>query len=410
MRTRCGLALGGCTPGGAGHTRLRESRYTAYCSSVKGMRGLSARFVASIDNLQLQLRDEPDSFFDRQLIIVNCQLSIVNADPGSEYWIAALDSLKLSKIAQARALSMDSPTPTDPPKPETGLPPVQPPSGRFIAQLFVIPGLIILVLVLIILAANFLVAREQDPSHFLARLDSDNADIRWRAANDLAQVLKRGEPATQRWKADPSFALDLTERLDRAFQALVEDEKLLGGQIAKSTDKDKHLQWRKLRTQRDHVSFLAAALGEFHIAAGAPVLCDLLKYDSSPDVKNNTQQRRMTLWALMNLGENVKGYAKIDPEQQQAIVAKLKEEASATTPRAAWARTALYYIDKSLATSDVVKIDERLIASAKADDQFLRKLVAMSFNFWDGPKVEETLLELSEDKGRGTMLRLEEND
>ncbi len=292
---------------------------------------------------------------------------------------------------------------------------MQPPSGRFIAQLFVIPGLIILVLVLVILAANFLVNRDQDPAHFLQRLDSENADIRWRAANDLAQVLKRGEPATLRWKADPGFALDLAERLDRAFQVLVEDEKLLGARIAKSTDKDRHLQWRKLRSQRDHVSFLAAALGEFHIAAGAPVLCELLKHDNSPDLNGNTQQRRMTLWALMNLGENLKGYAKIPSEQQSAVVVTLKDAATGKTSRAGWARTALHYIDKSNVSSRdmpfVVKVDEHLIATAKADDQFLRKLTAMSFNFWgELGAVEGALVDLSNDKGRGTLVRVEEND
>lgn len=308
---------------------------------------------------------------------------------------------------------MDSAAKPDQTPPPAGLPPVQPPSGRFIAQLFVIPGLIILVLVLVILAANFLVARDQDPSQFLQRLDSDNADIRWRAANDLAQVLKRGEPAVLRWKADPGFALDLAERLDLAFRTLQDEEKTIAAQIAKITDKDekeKQLMWRKLGTQRDHISFLAAALGEFHIAVGAPVLCDMLKYDTSPDVKSNTQRRRMTLWALMNLGENLKGYTKVPTEQQQGVVAKLKEEAAGKMPRAAWARTALYYIDKSNAAADVVKVDERLIATVKADDQFLRKLVAMSFSFWDGPKVEETLLELSKDNGRGALPRLEEND
>ena len=305
---------------------------------------------------------------------------------------------------------MDPSATPDSPKPTAGLPPVQPPSGRFIAQLFVIPGLIILVLVLVMLAANFLVSREQDPSHFLTRLDSENADIRWRAANDLAQVLKRGEPAALRWKADPVFALDLAERLEKSFKALVEQEKVIAAQIAKSTDKNKHLQWRTLRTQRDHVSFLAAALGEFHFAAGAPVLCDMLRHDHSPDLKGNTLQRRMTLWALMNLGQNLKGYAAISTEKQQEIIAKLKEEAASAPPRARGANTALHYIDKSYAGDDIVKVHERLIETAKAEDQFLRKLVAMSFNFWDGPGVERTLLDLSNDNGHGTLLRVEEND
>src|SRR5260221_14780168 len=102
---------------------------------------------------------------------------------------------------------MDSAASNEVPKSDPGLPPVQPPSGRFIAQLFVVPGLIILVLVVLFLLSNYFVNREHDPTQFLQKLDSDNADIRWRGASDLAQILKRPEPATLRWKADAKFAL-----------------------------------------------------------------------------------------------------------------------------------------------------------------------------------------------------------
>src|SRR5207248_10997179 len=131
----------------------------------------------------------------------------------------------------------------------SGLPPVQPPSGRFIAQLFVIPGLIILVVVLLIVGSNMLVKRDREPDHFLVQLDSDNADIRWRGASDLAQILKRPEPATLRWKADAKFALDLAERLDLAFQRLLDREKA----IAVGPEKDNPLAWRALNRDRDHL-------------------------------------------------------------------------------------------------------------------------------------------------------------
>src|SRR5262249_51356469 len=78
-----------------------------------------------------------------------------------------------------------------------GLPPVQPPSGRFIAQLFVVPGLIILVVVLVVMGLSYW-NRARDPAYYLVQLDSDNSDVRWRGASDLAQILKRTEPATIR--------------------------------------------------------------------------------------------------------------------------------------------------------------------------------------------------------------------
>src|ERR1043166_3551929 len=122
---------------------------------------------------------------------------------------------------------MDAVPANDAAKPEPGLPPVNPPAGRFIAQLFVIPGLIILVVVLLFIGSTMLVKRDREPDHFLSQLDSDNADIRWRGASDLAQILERPEPATLRWKADAKFALDLTERLDLAYKRLLEREQAI---------------------------------------------------------------------------------------------------------------------------------------------------------------------------------------
>src|SRR5262245_3611089 len=52
-----------------------------------------------------------------------------------------------------------------------GLPPVAPPSGRFIVQLFLIPGLIISVVVFIVLGSQYLVRTGQDPEKLLEGLD-----------------------------------------------------------------------------------------------------------------------------------------------------------------------------------------------------------------------------------------------
>jgi hypothetical protein len=299
---------------------------------------------------------------------------------------------------------------TTPPNPPLGLPPVQPPSGRFIAQLFVVPGLIIFAVVLVVLGLSYVRKREREPNFFLQQLDSDNSDIRWRGASDLAQILKRPETATLRWKADPVFALDLAERLEKAFKELVEEESQVAAQVAKSNDKDKDLLWRKLRKQRDYVSFLASALGEFHVACGAPVLCEIVKHEKSPDLKGNTLQRRKALWSLMNLGENLKGYAKVPAEQQQQIVINLKTETQGKSPRADWARTAMHYIDPANNATAVVKVDETLAGCVTTDDRFLRELLAMSFSFWDGPQAEAALLMLAKDRGQGSLIRVEEND
>lgn len=300
------------------------------------------------------------------------------------------------------------------PQTQPGLPPVQPPSGRFIAQLFVIPGLIILVVVVLYIASTMLVKREREPTQFLAQLDSDNADIRWRGAADLAQILKRPEPATLRWKADAKFALDIAERAELAFQRLIKEEKAIGLKVKEDANLDPRLVWRPLNRDRDHLSFLTAALGEFHAPVGVVVLCAILKHDAAPDLKGNTLQRRKALWALMNLGESVKNFAKVPPEQKQKLLADLQSEIGGDSPRAGWARTALWYLDKDAlpagVSSGLIKVDDTLVVTADAEDRFLRELTAMAFNFWDGPQAEATLLKLANDSGRGTVLRVEEND
>src|SRR2546429_2234802 len=78
-------------------------------------------------------------------------------------------------------------------QPGRGLPPVTPPSGRFIAQLFLVPGLIVLVAVLIVLAANYLLIGGFTPPYFLRRLHSGHTHNRWRGAHHLAQHLKRSD-------------------------------------------------------------------------------------------------------------------------------------------------------------------------------------------------------------------------
>src|SRR5260370_24382803 len=83
-----------------------------------------------------------------------------------------------------------------------GLPPVTPPSGRFIMQLFLVPSLIIAVVVVILVGFGYLVGGSRTTANYLHDLDSPNADVRWRGALDLAQVIERPE--------SPALASDAT--------------------------------------------------------------------------------------------------------------------------------------------------------------------------------------------------------
>ena len=67
------------------------------------------------------------------------------------------------------------------------LPPVQPPSAGFIIQLFVVPGLIVLAVVLVWALFGRIAAGEQDWQTLVQELQSPNSHIRKRAMYGLAR-------------------------------------------------------------------------------------------------------------------------------------------------------------------------------------------------------------------------------
>ncbi len=75
-----------------------------------------------------------------------------------------------------------------PAAPDHGLPPVEPPSARFILQLFVVPAVIVIIIVLVWLLFNWLAQMGSDPTKYVAALRS-NSKARWQAAASLADVL-----------------------------------------------------------------------------------------------------------------------------------------------------------------------------------------------------------------------------
>ena len=302
-----------------------------------------------------------------------------------------------------------------------GLPPVEPPSGRFIVQLFVVPGVIVLAVVLVLMAIAYSTS-QNTPEYYLARLDSDNADIRWRAASDLAQILKRPEGGSLRWKADAHFGLELAERLRKSLHDLADAEAEVQQKLALNQQQMKEhgrtmsaaevdVAWRRIAPLRNHVSFLASALGDLHVPVGVPLLADMCLADSSPDINGSTLQRRKALWSLANLGANTRGFAKLPADKQTEALSVLRTEAAAATPRGAWARTALDCLGEPSANRDgVIRVDEVLARCAESPDRFLREQVAQALNFWDGPLAEPTLLKLQRDDGHGTLLRVRGQD
>jgi hypothetical protein len=286
-----------------------------------------------------------------------------------------------------------------------GLPPVAPPSGRFIAQLFLVPGLIVFVLVLIWLAGHYLVAEKRSPDYFLRNLDSSNEDIRWRAASDLAQVLNR--PESIDLASDSKFALELTERLEVALRDLEKQEQELAKESGKMSEQERLKAARRLKPQRKYVLFLISALGGFTAPVSAPLLCKIATREPDTGDREAILRRRQAVWALANLGDKLKRFKQeLSEEKRQKVIATLKDAQASPGPRGEYARAAYLYLTEN----KLFGVDTALEKCADADDPFLRELVATALNFWDGPRVLPTLEKLANDDGHGTPITITEDD
>jgi hypothetical protein len=300
---------------------------------------------------------------------------------------------------------------TGPSGPDTakGLPPVVAPSGRFIAQLFLVPGLIVAGAVVVLLGFSWLAGGNRSPEAFLHDLESTNPDIRWRTASDLAQVLKR-DP---RLAVDPVFGLKLAGLLHRALTEMERAERSRaesGGAAlsAEATAKER----KEALDRRSYVQYLTASLGSLMTPVGGPVLAGLAKKSPSLDPKTDALLRRQAVWALASLGEGLQRFAKL-PEGQRAEVLEQLDQAADTLSgeQAAWARQSAAW----LRGQAPLGVADALAQCANADDPFLRKLTAHALGFWNGTpeenkRIETALVKLAHDDGRGTTVEIQEGD
>jgi hypothetical protein len=290
-----------------------------------------------------------------------------------------------------------SPSPADPAK---GLPPVVPPSGKFIAQLFLVPGLIVTGAVLFLIGLSWLVGGAT-PERFLRRLDSSNPEERWRGAEDLAQVLLRDE----RLAADPGFALDLSDRLRRALDAAAPAEEAYAGRMHSQPVEEADPDRKKLEADRNYIHYLMACLSEFTVPAGMPLLKDLAE---KPDVAADADalvhrrpeavwasRRPEAVWALGKLGNNLQRFDKLPEDRRQAVLATLQAEAGGTDAgRAGCAEAARALLQgRQDGKPRLLGLDEVYAKCASTGDPFLRSMTALALNFWEGDEAENARLD-----------------
>jgi HEAT repeat protein len=144
---------------------------------------------------------------------------------------------------------------------EDHLPEVEPPSARFIIQLFVVPALIVTIVFSIWLLFSWLVHRTtMNPDQLIQGLQSSNV-ARWQRAMELADLLRDERYAD--FRQDTTAAGKLATILDREL-----DNVQSGGETDEKAE--------KLRF------FLCRALGEFRVNEGLDVLLKAAATNRSP--------------------------------------------------------------------------------------------------------------------------------
>jgi len=289
--------------------------------------------------------------------------------------------------------------------PPPGLPPVAPPSGKFIVQLFLVPGLIVGLIVCVLLLFNWAFGGPRSPASILANLDNNNFEVRKRAAAELAQVLKRDEQLA----GDAGFALDLADRAERAREESAPSEKTLAERWATLKPADAAAESHRLQDERFYLRYLSACLGNFRVPAGLPVLRSLAEQESGMEPAALSSLRRQAVWALADLGQNLQRFDEAKVPDQEMLLAGLEQLTASPAHRDAARRMLDQLNDRRNGRPGALGVDVTLAKCAQADDPFLRELTALALTFWQGTpaenqRIEETLLRLAHDDGRGQLV------
>jgi len=141
------------------------------------------------------------------------------------------------------------------------LPPVEPPSAGFILQLFVVPAVIVLAVVLLWLLVTMMATRgDQDPTKIVAALRSSN-QARWQKADELANMLRLEERYPD-LKHNAELASQLAQLLDEEVEAGLDDQNSI------------NLRY-----------YLCRVLGEFYVDEGVEILLKTARKDDQRDIR-----------------------------------------------------------------------------------------------------------------------------
>lgn len=292
-------------------------------------------------------------------------------------------------------------TPADP-----GLPPVQPPSGGMILRLFLVPFLIVAVLIGVYLGGRLVHAwltGGNAPDRYLRRLDSNNPEIRWRAASDLSQEL----PRSPQLAADAAFAVQIAGRLRAALADSAAAEQAFAERYDRLSPAERDSQVnRDLLPRRKLVTFLAACLSNFAVPVGAPLLAEMATTTQGMEPVALAERRGLALFGLAILGQKLTRFDALSDADKERIVTTLKEEDAPEETSALARSTAEYLRRRRAGKADGFGVPQVLLRCAADPDPYLRELAAYVSNFWSGTaeedrQVEEALVRLADDDGAG---------
>lgn len=135
--------------------------------------------------------------------------------------------------------------------PDDQLPPVEPPSAGFILQLFVIPGVIVVVIVAVWLMFSWIAHHASTRPEDVVQGLQGSGPARWQRANELADMLRSSRHTD--FRRNSNAATQLAEILQRELTTATSPGGMEPGAV--------NLRY-----------FLCRALGEFEVADGLEVL------------------------------------------------------------------------------------------------------------------------------------------
>jgi hypothetical protein len=173
--------------------------------------------------------------------------------------------------------------------PDDALPPVSPPSAGFIIQLFVIPGIIVLVIVLVWLMFTWLAFMDSDPQAYIDQMKQNNANS-WQQAYNLSEELRQNET----YKTDAALASQIAAFLNELLDQPLPKPSPNRGKFTRD-ERSEEIQRR---------GFLCKTLGEFYVADDAlPVL---IRAATEHEDDDDLRIRLAALEAIALLAENVR--------------------------------------------------------------------------------------------------------